>query len=161
MRSVSQTMRMIMDAGYLIDQRLSHFIPPGSMPRRILRSIHLTYVLRDISLLWFFKPADITQVLSRGEIPRSYDHLKQFKEAAGKAGISYVIVLLPRNQMNPWGALKEQMTADRIAYVDLSFLSNEFTDEQYMASRFDPHPSSAVHRRIGQTLAAYVQDNLW
>jgi len=43
--------------------------------------------------------------------------------------------------------------------TDLSFLLNEFTQAQYMASRFDPHPSPAVHRRIGDELAAYVLKN--
>jgi len=147
------------DSGYLIDQKLSHFSPPGSMARQVLRGVHLTYVLRDIGLRWFFKPLDITQVLSRGEIPESYRYTQQFKEIAEQRGLSYAIVLLPSMRRTSWGSLPDQLTRDRITHVDLSFLWNEFTAEQYMASRFDPHPSAAVHHRIGEALADYVRHN--
>lgn len=144
-------------SGYLIDQKLSYVSPPSSMARQVLRGIHLTYVLRDIGLAWFFKPLDIAQVLSRGEIPESYRYIQQFKETADQQGLSYVIALLPRMQRNSWGPLPDKLARDRITHIDLSFLGNEFTEEQYMASRFDPHPSPAVHHRIGESLADYVQ----
>jgi hypothetical protein len=147
------------ESGYLIDQRLSQFSPPGSMARQVLRGIHLTYVLRDIGLRWFFKSQDIVQVLSRDEIPESYHYVRHFKEAAEQHGISYVIALLPPMRRNPWGPLPGQLTRDRITHIDLSFMWNEFTEEQYMASRFDPHPSPAVHHRIGEALADYVRHN--
>ena len=47
------------DAGYLIDQNLSGLSPPGSMVRQVVRGIHLTYVVRDLGLRWFFKHLDI------------------------------------------------------------------------------------------------------
>ncbi|MGH7217779.1 MAG: SGNH/GDSL hydrolase family protein [Nitrospiraceae bacterium] len=144
-------------SGYLIDQKLSYVSPPGSMARQVLRGIHLTYVLRDIGLTWFFKPLDIAQVLSRGEIPESYRYIQQFKATADQHGLSYVIALLPRMQRNSWGPLPDKLARDRITHIDLSFLGNEFTEEQYRASRFDPHPSAAVHHRIGEALADYVQ----
>ena len=147
------------ESGYLIDQKLSYLSPPGSMARQVLRGIHLTYVLRDIGLRWFFTPLDITQVLSRGEIPESYRYIQQFKEIAEQRGLPYVIALLPRRQRNSWGPLPDQLARDRITHIDQSFLWNEFTEEQYMASRFDPHPSAAVHHRIGETLADYVRHN--
>jgi hypothetical protein len=147
------------ESGYLIDQKLSYLSPPGSMVRQVLREVHLTYVLRDIVLRWFFKPQDIVQVLSRGEIPESYHYVRQFKEVAEQSGLPYVIMLLPRMQRSDWGPMPEQLTRDRITYIDLSILGNEFTQEQYMASRFDPHPSAAVHHRIGETLADYVRHN--
>jgi len=145
------------DSGYLIDQKLSYLSPPSSMARQVLREIHLTYILRDIGLLWFFKRLDIAQVLARGEIPESYRYIQQFKETAEQRGISHMIVLLPRMQRNAWGPLPNQLACDRITHIDLSFLSNEFTEEQYNASRFDPHPSPAVHHRIGEVLADYVR----
>lgn len=149
------------ESGYLIDQKLSHFSPTGSMVRQVLRGIHLTYVLKDIGVRWFFKPLDITQVLSRGEIPESYRYIQEFKEIAEQRGLSYVIALLPRMQRNTWGPLPDQLARDRITHIDLSFLGKEFTEEQYMASRFDPHPSPAVHHRIGEELAEYLlQDRL-
>jgi hypothetical protein len=144
-------------SGYLVDQKLSYLSPASSMVRQVLRGIHLTYVLRDIGLLWFFKSQDIAQVLSHGEIPESYHYVKQFKEAAEQRGLSYLIALLPRMGRSSWGPLPDQLTRDRITHIDLSFLGKEFTREQYIASRFDPHPSPAVHHRIGEALADYVR----
>lgn len=144
------------ELGYLIDQRLSYLSPPGSIARQVLRGIHLTYVLRDIGLHWFFKPLDITQVLSRGEIPEAYDYVRQFKKVAEQRELSYAIVLLPTPRRTSWGPLPDQLARDSITHVDLSFLWNEFITEQYMASRFDPHPSPAVHHRIGEELAGHI-----
>jgi len=143
------------ESGYLINQKLSFISRVGSMTSQVLRGIHLTYVLRDIAVLLFFKPVDITQVLSRGEIPESYQYIQQFKETAEQRGLSYTIVLLPM-QGNSWGPVPDQLARDRITYIDLSFLGNEFTEEQYTASQFDPHPSPAVHHRIGQELTEHV-----
>ncbi len=144
------------DSGYLIDQKLSYLSPPGAIARQVLRGIHLIYVLRDIGLLWFFKRLDIAQVLARGEIPESYRYILEFKEVAERRGVPYVIALLPRMQENSWGPLPDQLARDRITHIDLSFLGNEFTEERYMASRFDPHPSPAVHHRIGEELAGHI-----
>ena len=143
-------------SGYLIDQKLSQFSPPDSMAR-VLRGIHLTYVLRDIGLRWLFPPQSIAKVLSRGEPPETYYYVRQFKELAEQRGISYVIVLLPIQGANVWGSLPARLRQDVVKYLDLSPLGNEFTREQYMASRFDPHPSPAVHHRIGEALVDYVR----
>lgn len=147
---------MIDNSGYLIDQRLFHLNPLGSMTRRVLREVHLTYVLRDILLNWFFTNPDIGQIVSRGEIPETYEYVRQFKKVAEQRGLSYVIVLLPISQLGAWGSVPAQLRADRITFIDLSHLRNEFTNGQYRASRFDPHPSAAVHHRIGESLADYV-----
>ena len=145
--------------GYLIDRRLSRFNPADSMTRRALRGLHLAYVLRDAGVRWFFKPAaDFRQALSEGQIPESYRYLREFKSTAEQNRLSYVIALLPGPPGKVWGALPGQLERDRVRHVDLSFLSSEFSEEEYRASRFDPHPSSAVHRRIGEALAAYVRE---
>ena len=146
------------ESGYLVNRKLSSVARLGSMASRVLRGIHLTYVLKEIGVLLFSKPVDITQVLSRGEIPKSYQYIQQFKETAEQRGLSYIIVLLPLLG-NSWGPVPDQLARDRIRYVDLSFLVKEFTSEQYRASRFDPHPSAAVHRRIGEMLADHVRHN--
>jgi len=145
------------EEGYLVDQKLYRFSPSGSMIRRALRHIHLIYVLREIGVRWFFPSPDIGELVSRGEIPETYKYVRQFKKVAEERGLSYVIVLLPRMRTKDWGAMPDQLTRDRIAYIDLSSLKDEFTEEQYRASRFDPHPSAAVHHRIGEALADYVQ----
>jgi len=147
------------DAGYLIDQKLSRLSPPGSMTRQVIRGIHLIYVLRDMGAHWLFRPSDIADVLSRGEIPETFDHVRRFRTIAAQRGVPYVVMLLPARRQGVWGRVPDQMMRDNIAHIDLSSLGNEFTDEQYMASRFDPHPSPAVHHRIGETLADYVRHN--
>ena len=147
------------DAGYLIDQKLSRLSPPGSMTRQVVRGIHLTYVLRDIGVRWFFSPSDITEALSRGEIPETFDHVRRFRTVAAQRGVPYVVMLLPARRQGVWGRVPDQLTRDNFTHIDLSSLANEFTEEQYMASHFDPHPSPAVHHRIGETLADYVRHN--
>ena len=148
------------ESGYLIsqmiNQKLSFGIHLGSMTSRMLRNIHLAYVLRHLGETLFFKPVDIMQVLSRGEIPETYQFVHQFKKTAEQRGVSYMIVLLPLLG-NSWAPIPDQLTRDHITYIDLSFLMNEFTKEEFTASRFDPHPSAAVHRRIGEELAALVR----
>jgi hypothetical protein len=142
-------------AGYLVDQRIGILL--DSPVREVLRGVHLLYVLREIALPWFSSSQDVGALLSRGEIPESYRYIQQFKETADRLGLPYVIVLLPRMQEKSWGSLPGPMTQDAITFLNLSPLSIEFTREEYMASRFDPHASPAVHRRIGESLAVYVQ----
>jgi len=141
--------------GYLVNQNLSLVSHLGSRASRILRDVHLAYVLRDLGALLFFKPVDIMQVLSRGEIPESYRYIRQFKETAEQRGLSYLIVLLPLLG-NSWGPVPNQLARDHIRYIELSFLMKEFTREQFRASRFDPHLSAAVHQRIGEEIAAML-----
>jgi len=147
---------MIDAEGYLVDQRLSSFSPPGAAIRRAFRQIHLAYVLREIGVRWLYPAPDMNRIFSRGEIPDTYDYVREFKQMAEEQNVPCVIVLLPRMH-GAWGRLPDQLERDRIAYIDLSNLKNEFTKEQYVASRFDPHPSAAVHHRIGESLAEYVQ----
>ena len=146
----------IIDAsGYLVDQRIGILL--DSPVREVLRGVHLLYVLREIALPWFSSSQDVVSLFSRGEIPESYRYIQRFKETADRHGLHYLIVLLPRMQGKAWGSLPEKLTQDSVIYLDLSPLGKEFTREKYMASPFDPHASPAVHHRIGESLAAYVQ----
>ena len=142
-------------AGYLVDQRIAIFL--DSPVREILRRVHLMYVLRDVALPWFSSSQSGGLILERGESPDSYRYIQQFKETADRLKLPYVIVLIPRMEENPWGPLPDRLVQDAIAYLDLSGLGKKFTKEQYMASQFDRHASAAVHRRIGASLAEYVQ----
>ncbi len=69
----------------------------------------------------------------------------------------YVIVFHPRLKGNTWRPLPAQLTQDAVRYLDSSPLSAEFTIEEFVVSRFDPHASPVVHRRIGESLADYVR----
>jgi lysophospholipase L1-like esterase len=145
-------------AGYLVDQRIALFL--DSPIRHILRTIHLMYVLREIGSRWLVSPIKVAPLLTRGKIPESYRYLQQFQETAEKYGLEYLIVLLPRMQANSWGILPHRLSEDGIRYVDLTMIGKEFTQQEFLASRFDIHASPAVHRRIGEALADYLRPTL-
>jgi hypothetical protein len=142
-------------AGYLVDHKVSFL--PDSPVRKALQRIHLLFILRAVALSWIFAPHNVAPLLSRGELSQSYRSIQQFKETADRHGLEYLMVLLPRMQANAWGPLPNRLTQDAIHYLDLSPLGIEFTLEEYMANRFAPHASPAVHRRIGESLAEYAQ----
>lgn len=142
--------------GYFVD-RNSSFLLHDLPVRAVFRNVHLTYGFREISSDWSFPSPDIGEMVSESEIPETYKYVRQFKKVAEEHGLSYVIVLLPRMRQRPWGRVSDELTRARIAYIALSSLQDEFTEEPYRASRFDPHPSAAVHHRIGEALADYVQ----
>lgn len=143
-------------AGYLVGQEIASLL--DSPVGEALRGIRLLYVIRDIGSRWSSPPQYMDPLLSRGEIPDSYSYIRQFKETANQYGLSPLIALLPRMEENAWGPLPDRLTQDGIRHLDLSYLSKESTTEEYMASRFDRHPSPGVHRRIGEALARYVED---
>lgn len=145
--------------GYLIDQTVASF-PIPSLVTNILRKVHMVYVFKKISLRWIFQPAQITPLLVRGEIPDSYRYIEQFKETAERNGKAYLIVLLPSMEDDAWGALPDLLAQSAITYLDLSPLRKEFTKEEYMASRLDPHASPKVHHRIGESLAGYIRTQM-
>lgn len=140
--------------GYLVDQKISVLLdsPFGN----VLRSVHLLYIIREIAIRWILPSQNIVPLLLHSEIPDSYRYIRQFKEIADLFELPSVVVLLPQRQDKSWGHLPERLSKDKIRYLDLSYLSTEFTAEQYMASRFDRHASPAVHRRIGESLASYI-----
>lgn len=142
-------------AGYFVDQRVS--ILQGSPVREVLRRVHLMYVLREIALPWFSPSLSVAALPSGVEIPDSYRYIRRFKEMAEQHGLPYLVLLLPRMQEKAWGPLPAKLMQDGVTFLDLSTLGAEFTTEEFMASRFDPHVSPAVHRRIGESLADYVR----
>lgn len=59
-----------------------------------------------------------------------------------------------------FGRVSRQLYRDNVAFLDLSALRNEFTVQAFKVSRFDGHQSAAVHHRIGEALAEYIQKGL-
>ncbi|WP_342347352.1 SGNH/GDSL hydrolase family protein [uncultured Nitrospira sp.] len=146
---------IIDSAGYLVGQNVAMLL--DSPVGEVLRGVRLLYVLRDIGSRWSSPPQYIDPLLSHGEIPDSYRYIQQFRETADQYGLPSLIILLPRMEENAWGPLIDRLTQDTIRHLDLSYLSKEFTMKEYMASRFDRHPSPPVHRRIGEAVAVYVE----
>ena len=141
--------------GYLVDRRVPFL--HDSLLREILRSIHLMYVLREIVLGLTYRADDDgpSHSLEHGAIPESYRYVQRFKTLANQRQVPHLVVLLPTRNSR-WGLFVSQLTQDGITYLDLSYLYREFSREQFAASRFDPHPSPAVHHRIGESLADYI-----
>ncbi len=124
----------------------------------VLRGVRLLYVLRNIGSRWSSPPQYIHPLLSHGEIPAFYRYIQKFKETAEQHGLAYVILLIPRMEEKAWGPLPSRLMQDGVTFLDLSPLGTEFTTEEFMASRFDPHAAPAVHQRIGESLAEYVRN---
>lgn len=146
---------IINKAGYLIEEKVP-FLSDSPL-RDAIRTIRLIYVFRDIARLWIWSSPKISGLLLNGEIPDSYQYIQQFRKTADHKGLPYVIVLLPRMEGNSWGLLPDRLAREGISFLDLSHLGKEFTRVRYMASRFDRHASPAVHCRIAESLANYLQ----
>ncbi len=146
-------------AGYLVDRKVSFL--HSSVVREVLRPIRLMYVLREVLLSWMSPPQDDapSHALERGEIPESYQYVQRFKTTAEANRIPYLVVLLPTRKM-AWGSFPSRLAQDSVTHLNLSFLGSEFTREQFVANEFDPHPSAAVHHRIGEALTDYVRHQL-
>jgi hypothetical protein len=124
--------------------------------RNVLRHVHLLYVLRDMALYRGPAKNDSAYHLPQ-EVPGSYAYIQRFREVAEQRGLAYIIVLLPLTGVKTWDVMAGQLSRDGIRYLDLSPVGGEFTLEEYRSSRYDYHPSPAVHRRIGEELAEYIQ----
>jgi hypothetical protein len=148
-------------AGYLVDRRVS-FLHSASIAREALRPIHLMYLLREVILRWTSPSQDheVSGLLEQGEIPESYRYVQRFKAIAEHYQIPYLVVLLPITKEKSWAPFPSRLTQDGVTYIDLSPLRREFTREEFVASQFDSHPSAAVHHRIGEALADWVQHQL-
>ncbi|MGH7227953.1 MAG: hypothetical protein ACREIH_01955, partial [Nitrospiraceae bacterium] len=105
---------------------------------------------------WFVTRQDVVGGLAHGALPQSYRYVQDFKSIADKRGVPSLIALLPTAGAAPFDRISTQLHHDKVAFIDLTTLRSEFTLEQFRASRFDPHASAAVHRRIGETLAEYI-----
>jgi lysophospholipase L1-like esterase len=137
--------------GYTSSRKLSGFLDRDSYFKRMLRSVHMVYLLRDVRyrLLGGAGPQTTTT-----KLPETYRYIKRFAEIARSRGWDYAIVLLPVNES--FEQLRAQLAADGIPFIDASFLLGEFTTGQYRASRYDGHPSERVHHRIAEVLAEKI-----
>jgi len=141
--------------GYFYQKALSGFISKSSFLKLMLRKVHLAYLLRNVryELLELLKNNKLPDT-TKDKLPESYKNVLQFKYLAKKSNLPYNIVLLPT--ASSFGILQKQLDQDKVPFVDLSSLYNEFSLEQYRASRYDRHPSAIVHKRISKILTDYI-----
>jgi hypothetical protein len=144
--------------GYLSDGKLSGFLSRDSRLRLALRKLHLLYLLRDLIYSRLDNGQRAEDVLTAGAIPDSYSYLREFAALAEQSHLAYRLVLLP-SLLSRFGNLNAQLQRDGLAFVDLSNLRERFSAEQFRASRFDTHPSAAVHHSIGAALATDILEN--
>ncbi|MGH9383080.1 MAG: SGNH/GDSL hydrolase family protein [Vicinamibacterales bacterium] len=122
-----------------------------------LRNLRVPYWVR-----WTLFPRAVTLSpeirarIRRDEVPDSYRYVRRFRDFAVARHVPYVVVVLP--WLGPSERLVSQLRDDRMVSVDLSGIRAEFTREQFRASRFDNHPSVAVHRRIGEELSRALDE---
>jgi hypothetical protein len=138
--------------GYLSDNKLSGFLPRDSFVRVWLRKVHLLYLLRDLIYPRLDKSRKSEEMLAAGELPPSYKFLKDFRATASERGLPYRIILLP-SLKSRFHNLSSRLREDDLACIDLESLREKFSATEFRASRFDTHPSAAVHRAIGEALA--------
>jgi hypothetical protein len=141
--------------GNLTDQKLSGFLSRDSVLRPWLRKIHLLYLVRDLVYPRLDKARKAEEILAAGELPASFSDLDEFRETAKEHGLPYRVVLLP-SLKSRFHNLSSRLQANDLAYVDLEPLRERFTEKDFRASRFDTHPSAAVHRAIGEALAENI-----
>lgn len=144
--------------GYLSDGKLSGFLSRDSRARPVLRKLHSLYLLRDVIYPLLDRETKAEDVMAAGGVPDSYSYVKAFAEDARHGGVDCRVVLLPSLSTN-FRPVVERLKEDGVPFVDLSSLTDEFTPEQFRASRFDRHPSALVHRRIGEALAAAILES--
>jgi hypothetical protein len=146
-------------SAYLIDTRLACIRISRSTIRQTLRHVHLAYVLSDVGDFLCNEGRDVMESLRDGQLPESYLYVQRFKEIAEKHNRRYLFVFRPSERSAFFHRVSEQLRRDGIRFIDLSSLRNEFSREQFRASRFDQHPSGMVHHRIGEALADHILHN--
>lgn len=142
--------------GYHYDARRSGFAAPDAWYKRALRGSRAAYLLRDLRYNLVRGRKD--REGPRGDwIPDSYRYVQQFRDDAAAQGIAPLVVLLAQRE-EAFGGVPAQLARDGIPTLDLTPLLAGFPRDVYQASRFDRHPSSAVHHAIAEALAQHIAD---
>ncbi len=129
---------------------------PGrdSLVKRLLRRVHLTYVLRDI--IRKTKTPGAGEGGTLAAMPAAYRYVTDFVQLADARHLPSLLILLPSLHRSFAPSFLDRLRQDNIRFLDLGFLVSEFPRDRFMASRFDSHPSAEVHARIAALLADYL-----
>jgi lysophospholipase L1-like esterase len=129
-----------------------------------LRKLHLSYVIRDV-LARYMKKEQVEVALMQGKMPewiaKSFKYIIDFKKIATADGYQYLVLTIPSlgGDGSQFRGVIKAFKRDKIAYFDVSPLSLDFTERQFRASRYDFHPSAAVHRQISDKLSRFIMEN--
>lgn len=150
--------------GYTTHGGASELINNFPNIKYFLRRLRLSYLIRDI-ITRTIMHEEINFNPVNGKLPpivtKSYKYVVQFKNLAQKFGYNYVVVLLPAAEGNgsEFTGIIKRLKHDKINYFNVSYLTTEFTYDQFHASRYDWHPSALVHKKIGLLLSKYIFDH--
>ncbi|MBN2120401.1 MAG: hypothetical protein JW734_05045 [Candidatus Omnitrophica bacterium] len=145
------------DWGYLSDNRDFGMGLLNLRGAQFLRKSRLLHSLRYILYCLGHKYKLAENCLGQGRYPESYKYIRQFRDIASAQNISYAIVLLPDLNSSFYG-LSQKLNQDNINFLDLEKVRGLFIRDQFMASKFDPHISLLVHKKIGGLLSDYILD---
>jgi len=147
--------------GYNTHGEASQLINKFPTLKLMLRKIHLSYLMRDILSRTLMRH-DIDYEPANGKLPpvvvNSYKYIGEFKELAQKYNYNYLVLTLPAAEGNgsEFIQVTKNMTHDQINYYDVSFLTPQFSYDEFHASKYDWHPSALVHKKIGIMLSEYI-----
>jgi lysophospholipase L1-like esterase len=131
--------------------------------KAFLRNLHLSYLIRDI-LSKILQQKRVEVELMQGKMPawitESYSYVIDFKKIANAYGYQYLVVTLPTlgGDGGQFRDLIRSFQRDKINYFDISAIAPTCSAREFQASRYDSHPSALVHRRIGESLSAYIME---
>ncbi len=146
--------------GYTVHASGEGVTGSDSVLKRLLRNIHLTYLIRDICCKYTAaeeKSREAAMAEDPAGIPQSYVYVKKFRDAARNNNARALLLLLPSLGHRFQQKFIEQLRHDGITFLDLSDIVHQFSKQDYMASPFDPHPSAAVHRVIARKTAVFLE----
>lgn len=142
--------------GYTNDRRLGGGAGRFPLIKRVLRNLHLTYLVRDAFIAVKTKVA--SQVPASTHVSKSYTHLQEFRNIAWQHGIDYCFILLPSFGSDDFSKIIGKLDEDDFQYLDLSNLWKEYELKTYRARKFDNHPSAVIHKEIAARTTAYIKD---
>ncbi len=129
--------------------------------KKFLRSVHLTYLFRDIYYRYREAGNERDEAIYPEErIPSSYKYILKFRDAAETQHAKPLVILLPSLGHGFTEKFRDQLGKDHINFLDLSNLVNQIPRKDYMASPFDPHPSATVHGIIAKRTAEFLKHKL-
>jgi len=147
--------------GYNTHGEASKLINKFPTLKLMLRRIHLSYLMRDILSRTLMRH-EIDYAPADGKLPpvvaNSYKYIGEFKELAQECGYSHLVLTLPAAEGNgsEFIQVTKNMTHDQINYHNVSFITPQFSYDEFHASKYDWHPSALVHKKIGIMLSEYI-----
>ena len=126
-----------------------------SIIKKWLRRIHLSFFLRNLILA-----ENLINIRKIDYFPdRFMPSLDKLKQLSEDSSYKISVVLLPDVHpfnMEELGILAGLLKQRGMDVLDLSFISREFNRAQFTCHPRDPHPSEAVHHRVGEEIAHYL-----